>query len=121
MLAFVGLVAVVLVIAGAGSLILTRNAARNQAAAQLVAQVKALTSAKSGSQSLAVLHAVRKTLRLEDAVFIRVTAFGTIANLPADITQSDLNPQELLAGQTVSGVACATADWCSRRLHLCRT
>ena len=31
MLAMVGLVAVVLVIAGAGSLILTRNAARNQA------------------------------------------------------------------------------------------
>jgi signal transduction histidine kinase len=103
MLAFVGLVAVVLVIAGAGSLILTRNAARNQATTQLVAEVKALTSAKSGSQSLAVLRAVRKTLRLEDAVFIRVTAFGTIPNLPTDLTQSDLNPQGLLNGQTVSG------------------
>jgi hypothetical protein len=36
MLVMVGLVAVVLVIAGAGSLILTRNAARNQAQQQLV-------------------------------------------------------------------------------------
>jgi hypothetical protein len=38
MLAMVGLVAVVLVIAGAGSLILTRNAARNQAQSELVTE-----------------------------------------------------------------------------------
>ena len=46
MLAMVGLVAVVLVIAGAGSLILTRNAARNQAKQQLVSEANSLTSSK---------------------------------------------------------------------------
>ncbi len=107
MFAFVGLVAVVLVIAGAGSLILTRNAARNQATTQLVAEVEqALTSAKSGTQSLAVLKVVRHTLRLEDARFIRVTALATIPTpLPSGISQSDLDPASLLAGQTVSGRA----------------
>ena len=50
MLAMVGLVAVVLVIAGAGSLILTRNAARNQAQQQLVSEANSLTSADSGTQ-----------------------------------------------------------------------
>ena len=40
MLAMVGLVAVVLVIAGAGSLILTRNAARNQAEQALVTEAE---------------------------------------------------------------------------------
>ena len=67
MLAMVGLVAVVLVIAGAGSLILTRNAARNQAESQLVSEVNSITSSKIGSQSLKVLGVVRKTLKLEDA------------------------------------------------------
>ena len=60
MLAMVGLVAVVLVIAGAGSLILTRNAARNQAGQQLVTEADALTSSKTGGRSLAVLSVVRQ-------------------------------------------------------------
>jgi len=52
MLAMVGLVAVVLVIAGAGSLVLTRNAARNQAQQQLVSEANALTSSKGETRSL---------------------------------------------------------------------
>ena len=43
MLAFVGLVLGVLVIAGAGSIILTDNAARTQATQQLVTEAKSLT------------------------------------------------------------------------------
>ena len=51
MVAMVGLVAVVLVIAGAGSLILTRNAARDQAQQQLVSEADSLTSSNRRSQA----------------------------------------------------------------------
>ena len=77
MLVMVGLVAVVLVIAGAGSLILTRNAARNQAQQQLVSEAESLTSSKAATQRLDVLAAIRKTLKLEDADLITITASAT--------------------------------------------
>ena len=47
MTAFVGLVAGVLVIAGAGSIILTHNAARKQATQQLVTEAQSLTAGAS--------------------------------------------------------------------------
>jgi signal transduction histidine kinase len=104
MVAFVGLVAGVLIIAGAGSLILTRNAARNQAKQQLVTEVQSLTTAKGTTQSLAELRVVRTVLRLEDARFIRIDAFGTVVSaLPSGLTAAELNGPGLLAGQTVSG------------------
>jgi two-component system sensor histidine kinase BaeS len=104
MVALVGLVAGVLLIAGAGSLVLTRNAARTQATQQLVSEAQALTSGKGNTQSLAVLRVVRRTLKLEDARLIRVTVLGTISSaLPNGITASNLDPQSLLVGRTVSG------------------
>jgi signal transduction histidine kinase len=104
MIAFVGLVAGVLVIAGAGSLILTRNAARNQATQQLITEAQSLTSAKAGIQSLAVLRIIRRTLQLEDARFVRVSAAGLLTSpAPPGLSSSDLEPQTLLTGQTVSG------------------
>ena len=104
MVVMVGLVAVVLVIAGAGSLILTRNAARNQAEQQLVSEVNALTSSKIGSQSLAVLRVVRKTLKLEDADIIQIDRFGSVVTtLPEGLTPQDINVAALQAGETTSG------------------
>ena len=104
MVAMVGLVAVVLVIAGAGSLILTRNAARNQAEQQLVSEVNALTSSKIGSQSLAVLKVVRKTLKLEDADVIQIGRFGNVVKpLPEGLTAEDINVAAVQAGETTSG------------------
>src|SRR5277367_4823216 len=101
MLVMVGLVAVVLVIAGAGSLILTRNAARNQAEQQLVSEVNALTSSKIGSQSLAVLRVVGKTLKLEDADIIQIDRFGSVVTtLPEGLTPQDINVAALRAGET---------------------
>ena len=44
MVALVSLVAGGLIVAGAGSLVLTRNSARNQARQQLVTEVQSLTS-----------------------------------------------------------------------------
>lgn len=104
MLALVGLVAVVLVIAGAGSLILTRKAARSQAEQQLVSEVDSLTSSGIGTQRLAVLRAVRATLELEDADLIHIDALGNVVRaLPEGLTTQDIDVTALESGQTTSG------------------
>ena len=104
MLAMVGLVAVVLVIAGAGSLILTRNAARNQAQQQLVSEANSLTSSKIGSQSLRVLGIVRTTLKLEDADVIQINRLGEVVTpLPENLTAQDIDVAAVQSGQTTSG------------------
>ena len=104
MMAMVGLVAVVLVIAGAGSLILTRNAARNQAEQQLVSEAESLTSSKSEVNSLAVLSVVKHTLKLEDADVIRINRLGNVVTpLPENLTQDDIDVASVQAGQTTSG------------------
>ncbi len=104
MLAMVGLVAVVLVIAGAGSLVLTRNAARNQAQQQLVSEAGSLTSANSGTRSLAVLRVVRATLKLEDAEIIRIDRLGEVVTpLPDELSQGDIDVAAVQSGQTTSG------------------
>jgi signal transduction histidine kinase len=102
--ALIGLVAGVLLVAGAGSLILTRNAARNQATQQLVTEVQSLTSGTSPTQSLAALRVVRHVLRLEDARFVRIDQAGMVTSTPPPgLTRADLDPTQLLAGETVSG------------------
>ncbi len=104
MLAMVGLVAVVLVIAGAGSLILTRNAARNQAESQLVSEVNSITSSKIGSESLKVLSVVRTTLKLEDADVIAIDRAGNVVTkLPQGMTSQDIDVAAVQSGQTTSG------------------
>jgi signal transduction histidine kinase len=104
MLAMVGLVAVVLIIAGAGSLILTRNAARNQAQQQLVSEVNSLTSSQIGSQSLRVLNLLRTTLKLEDADVIQINRLGEVVTpLPENLTAQDIDVAAVQSGQTTSG------------------
>ena len=104
MLAMVGLVAVVLVIAGAGSLILTRNAARHQAQQELVTEADSLTSSRIGSQSLTVLKVFRRTLKLEDADVIDIDRLGNVVTaLPDGLTPNDLDVDAVQAGQTTSG------------------
>ncbi len=104
MLAMVGLVAVVLVIAGAGSLLLTRSEARHQAQQQLVSEADALTSGPSAAHTLSVLTVVRRTLKLEDAAVIRISRFGEVATgLPEGLTTQDIDVADVQAGQTTSG------------------
>jgi len=104
MLAMVGLVAVVLVIAGVGSLLLTRKAARDQAQQQLVSEAQSLTTAKVGTRSPVVLRIVRATLKLEDADLIRINAAGTVVTpLPDGLTQQDIDVAAVQSGQTTSG------------------
>src|SRR5271154_3857453 len=101
MLAFVGLVLGVLVIAGAGSVILTDNAARTQATQQLATEAKSLTG---HTFPLSTLKIMRRLLHLEDARILRVSAQGLIfGNIPAGLTPADLMPQSLLNGDSVAG------------------
>ncbi len=101
MLAFVGLVLGVLVIAGAGSIILTDNAAKTQATQQLAAEAEPLVG---HTFRLSTLKVMRRLLHLEDARLIRVSARGQIFGaIPAGLTSSDLMPQSLLNGESVSG------------------
>jgi signal transduction histidine kinase len=104
MVAFVGLVAGVLVIAGAGSLLLARNVNRNQAQSELVTEAHGLSSTNSGTQSLAVLKVLKRTLKLEDAQFVRIDAFGEVVTvLPDGISDTDLDVSALQDGNIVSG------------------
>ena len=104
MFAMVGLVAVVLVIAGVGSLILTRNAARNQAQQQLTSEADSLKTAASSAHSLSVLSVVRRTLELEDANVIRIDHMGRVVTpLPEGLTAEDIDVAALQSGQTTSG------------------
>jgi signal transduction histidine kinase len=104
MVAFLGLVAGVLVIAGAGSIVLTHNAARTQATQQLVSEAQALNAGASHTQRLAALKVVKEVLRLEDASLIRITVEAAVMPaLPPGLTSTDLHPERLLAGDTVSG------------------
>jgi two-component system sensor histidine kinase BaeS len=104
MIALVGLVAGVLVIAGAGSLLLSRNSARQQATQQLVAEAKSLTSTASRTQSLVVLRDIRRVLNLEDARIVTINPQGQVTSqLPPGVTRADLNTSLLLEGQTLSG------------------
>jgi signal transduction histidine kinase len=104
MLVMVGLVAAGLLVAGAGGLILTRNAARNNAKASLVTEVQSLTSQSAGTQLLRNLAAVRKVLKLEDADFLLIDRFGTIQSaLPDNLSAGNVDVSALQAGQTVSG------------------
>ena len=104
MLALVGLVAVVLLIAGVGSLVLTRTSARAQATRQLLSEAQSLTSEGSGLESLSALRVARRVLKLEDALVIRIDVAGQVVTpLPSDVDAAELEPQQLLAGQTVSG------------------
>ena len=104
MVALVGLVAGVLLIAGAGSLVLTRNSARQQATQQLVAEAMSLTSGTANTQSLTVLRIIRRVLNLEDARIVAIDGRGQVTtSLPAGVTGADLNTAALVDGQTISG------------------
>jgi hypothetical protein len=102
MLAFVGLVLGVLVIAGAGSIILTDHAARTQAIQQLLTEAKSLTGHPERPKALVAVHRI---LKLEDAEVIHVTVAGEIlpTAIPPGLTSADLMPQSLLDGDSVSG------------------
>jgi signal transduction histidine kinase len=104
MQAMVGLVAVTLVLAGAGGLLLTRKAAHDQATSQLVSEADSLASSQLGVQSRVELHIIKHALELGDADVIRIDAFGNVkSKLPDGVSAADIDVPALQNGSTVSG------------------
>jgi signal transduction histidine kinase len=104
MLAMVGLVAVTLVLAGAGALLLTRKAAHDQATSQLVSEADSLSSSPLGVQSKSDLLLFKRTLKLGDARLVRIDARGHVhTKLPDGLTHADIDVPALQNGSTVSG------------------
>jgi len=100
----VGLVAGALILAGAGTLLVTRSYARSQASHQLLSQAKAIASDAHDARTPRVLAAIRRTLRLEDVVVLALRSDGqVVGKIPPAITTADLGVGRLLAGTSVQG------------------
>ncbi|HMC42810.1 MAG TPA: HAMP domain-containing sensor histidine kinase [Acidimicrobiales bacterium] len=101
--AIVGVVAGSLLLAGLGTFLLVRRAARDEARRELVRQAQQLASAGGGSRAN-VINLLRRVARLQDGVEIGIGPFGGIVGrLPAGLTAGDVDPSALLLGDTVSG------------------
>ena len=101
--AIVGVVAGSLLLAGLGTFLLVRRAARDEARRELVGQAQQLASAGGGSRAN-VINLLRRVARLQDGVEIGIGPFGGIVGrLPAGLTGGDVDPSALLLGDTVSG------------------
>ena len=105
MLVMVGLVAVVLVIAGAGSLILTRNAARNQAQQQLVseAEVADIVQERPRSVSTSWPPSARRSSSRTPTSSRSPPSATSSRPLPDGLTEQDIDVAGLQSGQTSSG------------------
>jgi two-component system sensor histidine kinase BaeS len=99
------LMAGTLIAAGAGTLLITRRAARDDAARQLLAQANVFSHYSNDVRSYRKLAVVDTLLKLEGGRIIAVSPAGDIPTpLPADLTPAELDPQRLLDGDDVSGL-----------------
>ena len=105
-IAIVGVVAAALVVAGVGTLVLARAAARERTRQDLVEQAGALAAAAEGLQRPAVLNALRRSLRLEGAALVPLvlrpgprSADGL--RPPVELDAGEM--ERLRAGEAVSG------------------
>ena len=107
-------VAAALVLAGLGTLVLARRAAREQTREELLDQARALAGLAEGLQRGPVLNDLRRSLRLEGAVVVplpgpRAGASGAAASrllateLPSGIQLTEADLGLLLAGSAASG------------------
>lgn len=104
-LTLVALVAGALLVAGVGEALLTGASVRRQATSDLVDQARTLATGAASLRRPAVLGTVRRVLRLEDASVVVINALGQPRTaLPAGLTTGSLDPAQLRAGRTVSGV-----------------
>lgn len=100
----VGLVAASLVVAGLGTLVLGRAAARNETRGDLENQAVALSALTDGLQQRPVLAALRRSLRLEGAAIVLVPSVpgrGAGPGLPGPAST---------ASEAVGGVTLAEPD-----------
>jgi two-component system sensor histidine kinase BaeS len=103
------LMAGTLLVAGVGTLLVTRAAARNDATRQLLIEATTFASASSKLQTPRVLKVVDDVLRPEQGRIVVITAAGVVeTSLPANLTAAELTPAKLLAGEDVTGRAGGT-------------
>jgi signal transduction histidine kinase len=100
------LMAGTLVAAGAGTLIISRRAARDDASRQLLAQANVFSQYSYAVRTYRKLAVVDTLLKLEGGRIIAISPSGAIPTpLPADLSAAELNPQRLLHGNDVSGLS----------------
>ena len=100
------LMAGTLLVAGVGTLLVTRRAARNDATRQLLAEATTFAGASDRLQTPRLLKVVDEVLRPEKGRIITITAAGIIPTaLPAGLTAAEFDPAQLLAGEAVTGLA----------------
>ncbi len=100
--ALVALVAVALLVVGAGALIVTRATARNQARTQLLSDGEAVAGAANQVQRTKVLEIAGRILKLEDVQIIGVGPTGELIHTQ-NLAITNVDTSALLAGETVSG------------------
>ena len=110
-LTIVGVVAAALVVAGVGTLVLARTAARDETRRDLVDQAEALAGAAEGLQRAPVLNALRRSLRLEGAALVPI-APGPVPPPPSGrrlpplrspVALDEAELDRLRSGSSVSG------------------
>ncbi len=107
-IAILAAVAITLLIAGIGTLVLARLGARQQTEHDLRAQATdlatSITDVESTTAAARVINGVRRALDLEGIEIMRFGPAGrTVDRLPDDVTVADLDVGALRAGHVVSG------------------
>jgi two-component system sensor histidine kinase BaeS len=109
-LVLVGLVAGALVVAGFGTLIVTRRTARTDASRQLLQQATVFAQAANEVRTARVVEVVNRVLKLEGGEIIVVSGGGVVTTpLPAGLSPGALSGSQLAAGQPISGWQGSTA------------
>lgn len=112
--AIVGLVAAALIAAGVGTLLVTRNSTRDDDIKQItdtadristvVINARASTAGRPVVVRRYLLAVIRQVAHLDDASIVTIDQSGTpMTSLPAGVSAQDIQPNELLSGNTVSG------------------
>jgi len=95
-----------LIAAGAGTLLVTRRAARQDATRQLLSQATVFSQASGNVADARVLRVVNRLLRLEGGELIAITQAGGVSPaLPGGLIAAQVDPRRLLQGGKVSGLS----------------
>lgn len=103
-LAIVGLLTGALLLAGAGTLLVNRSAARHDTQRQLTAEATAFAQAAASMRSPRVLKVAARLLHLDNGKVVLISSAGTISSgLPGGLVPADLQVDRLDAGSPVVG------------------
>ncbi|MGH9306272.1 MAG: sensor histidine kinase [Acidimicrobiales bacterium] len=100
--AIAGMAVLILVLSGIGTLLLAKRAASNDTRRQIQTITRAIARATAAGHVISDLRLIRTAARLDGAAFLPVDALGRITGTPpSGLTLAQLEPDRLLAGQTV--------------------